>query len=430
MSTPIANINPLTDTFENWLDKTNQIAYVLSNEAVTTSANSSGGYTEGNAHVQGILSANTIVVSNSLRGGNIQSSGLLNVSSDTLFSGANTDLQSNVFFYNAVTTVNSALMSVVGGNLNVTSNVNIKNNMIHIGTSGRLGVNTGNPTSTLSVFGSFDVSGSSSLGGNTSIFGMLTVQNTASFSNVSAANVFSDRITTNSISVSSLLYVEGATSLSDTLISTLTVASPLGIPSGGTGRSSLANNSLLVGNTSGPVSLIAPGSSGNLLVSNGTSWVPTNSFSHITSNAFTPGMIMMWGGSAASIPTGWALCDGLGGRPDLRDRFIVGAGSTYAVGDNGGSADATLPTHTHTATSTSVVTDPSHTHGLAFNATLPFDGGGGIPNSTFGGSVNRQTASNTTGITVATSTTNANTGTSGTNANLPPYYALALIIKL
>jgi hypothetical protein len=137
------------------------------------------------------------------------------------------------------------------------------------------------------------------------------------------------------------------------------------------------------------------------------------------------GGIILWSGSIGSIPAGYVLCNGNNSTPDLRDRFVVGAGSTYAVDATGGSADATLPTHTHTATS--VVTDPSHTHGLDFNATLPFDGGGGIPNSTFGGSVNRQTASNTTGITVAT--TNANAGTSGTNANLPPYYALCYIMK-
>ena len=141
--------------------------------------------------------------------------------------------------------------------------------------------------------------------------------------------------------------------------------------------------------------------------------------------SFPSGGIIMWSGSIASIPSGWVLCNGSNSTPDLRNRFVVGAGSTYAVDDTGGSADATLPTHTHTATST--VTDPGHTHGLDYNATLPFDGGGGIPNSTFGGSVNRQTASNTTGITVAT--TNANAGTSGTNANLPPYYALAYIMK-
>jgi hypothetical protein len=141
---------------------------------------------------------------------------------------------------------------------------------------------------------------------------------------------------------------------------------------------------------------------------------------------FPSGGIVLWSGSIAAIPSGWALCNGSNGTPDLRNRFIVGAGSGYAVNATGGSADAIVVSHTHTATST--VTDPGHTHGLDYNATLPFDGGGGIPNSTFGGSVNRQTASNTTGITV--STTNASTGSSGTNANLPPYYALAYIMKL
>jgi hypothetical protein len=75
-------------------------------------------------------------------------------------------------------------------------------------------------------------------------------------------------------------------------------------------------------------------------------------------------MIILWSGSIASIPSGFALCDGTSGTPDLRDRFIVGAGSTYAVDATGGSADATLPTHTHTATST--VTDPGHLHSWFF----------------------------------------------------------------
>ena len=207
-------------------------------------------------------------------------------------------------------------------------------------------------------------------------------------------------------------------------MTSLTLGSALPVASGGTGSTTLTANNVLLGNGTSALQAVAPGSSGNILTSNGTTWTSA------APTAFLTGMIILWSGSIASIPSGFALCDGTSGTPDLRDRFIVGAGSTYAVDATGGSADATLPTHTHTATSTSVVTDPSHTHGLDFNATLPFDGGGGIPNSTFGGSVNRQTASNTTGITVATSTTNANAGTSGTNANLPPYYALAYIMKL
>lgn len=47
------------------------------------------------------------------------------------------------------------------------------------------------------------------------------------------------------------------------------------------------------------------------------------------------GIITMWSGSTSNIPTGWALCNGQNGTPDLRDRFIVGAGSGYTVGETG-----------------------------------------------------------------------------------------------
>jgi hypothetical protein len=70
------------------------------------------------------------------------------------------------------------------------------------------------------------------------------------------------------------------------------------------------------------------------------------------------GIISMWSGSIASIPSGWFLCDGANGTPDLRNRFIVGAGSTYAVAATGGTADAVVVSHTHTAN----VSDPGHKH--------------------------------------------------------------------
>ena len=53
------------------------------------------------------------------------------------------------------------------------------------------------------------------------------------------------------------------------------------------------------------------------------------------------GVIVMWSGSIASIPTGWALCNGSSGTPDLRNRFVVGAGDTYGVGATGGATSAT-----------------------------------------------------------------------------------------
>ena len=54
------------------------------------------------------------------------------------------------------------------------------------------------------------------------------------------------------------------------------------------------------------------------------------------------GCIMFWSGSMEDIPEGWALCDGNNGTPDLRDRFVVGAGGDYAVGDTGGESIETL----------------------------------------------------------------------------------------
>ncbi|MBM4038468.1 MAG: tail fiber protein [Planctomycetes bacterium] len=100
----------------------------------------------------------------------------------------------------------------------------------------------------------------------------------------------------------------------------------------------------------------------------------------------------MWSGTA--IPTGWALCDGTNGRPDLRDRFIVGASATKAVNSVGGSAS-----HNHTG------------------STGPADGKIWIDDNSGG--------------TDYWSVRDSHTHTVTTNAasSLPPYYALAFIIK-
>jgi hypothetical protein len=143
------------------------------------------------------------------------------------------------------------------------------------------------------------------------------------------------------------------------------------------------------------------------------------------SSTLPTGMILLWSGAIGSIPTGYYLCDGNNGTPDLRDRFLVGAGNTYSVNQTGGSADAIVVSHTHTATSTSTVTDPGHNHTVSSASSPPNNAGG---NAVFG-PVTATTSTATTGITVATSTTNATSGTSGTGANLPPYYALAYIMK-
>ena len=53
------------------------------------------------------------------------------------------------------------------------------------------------------------------------------------------------------------------------------------------------------------------------------------------------GAIIMWSGTVATIPDGFSLCDGSNGTPDLRNRFVIGAGGTYAVGATGGSSATT-----------------------------------------------------------------------------------------
>lgn len=178
----------------------------------------------------------------------------------------------------------------------------------------------------------------------------------------------------------------------------------------------------------------------NIKTINGTSLLGSGNID-TTTGVIPSGVILLWSGSVASIPAGWKICDGTSGTPDLRDRFVVGAGSTYAVAATGGSKDAIVVSHTHTAT----VTDPGHTHTASVTDPGHFHN---LPGSTTSGGTNQTqigvnatsvnatsatattgisvtNASNTTGVTVGVSTT----GSSATNANLPPYYALCYIMK-
>lgn len=163
--------------------------------------------------------------------------------------------------------------------------------------------------------------------------------------------------------------------------------------------------------------------------------------------AVPSGCILLWSGASGSIPSGYYLCDGNNGTPDLRNRFIVGAGDTYSVNQTGGSADAIAVSHTHTATSTSAVTDAGHDHytmrGLSGypwgywtdkeqTAGSALNDGGASSYLMSGGSDDADafpSSLETTGVTVATTTTVNTAGTSGTNANLPPYFALCYIMK-
>ena len=183
------------------------------------------------------------------------------------------------------------------------------------------------------------------------------------------------------------------------------------------------------------------------------------------------GVISMWAGSTSSIPDGWQLCDGgsaatselqsvVGSTvPDLRDKFIVGAGNTYSVGNTGGSPNAVVVEHSHTgeshahgintsfnisASGTTSTDDVPHTHPIAgtvgtgsgLNAGADYTGNYSPRSTNAATDTNHShTFSINTTASLSGSTENGgggNTGVEGVNAegkNLPPYYSLCYIIK-
>lgn len=153
---------------------------------------------------------------------------------------------------------------------------------------------------------------------------------------------------------------------------------------------------------------------------------------------FPRGGIIMWSGAVASIPESWALCDGANGTPDLRDRFIVGAGGAYGVADVGGAdtvtlAEAQLPAHGHAAGALAAASGGGHSHAYfqgASHAVVPSSGT--VTRGYLNGNateVTRQTdvqGAHTHGISGST----ASAGGGQAHENRPPYLALAYIMKL
>ena len=140
--------------------------------------------------------------------------------------------------------------------------------------------------------------------------------------------------------------------------------------------------------------------------------------------AFPVGGIILWSGSIASVPSGWALCNGSSGTPDLRDRFVVGAGSTYAVAATGGATTVTLdttqiPSHTHTTSSVSTA-DLSHTHngsgtssGQSVGHTHSGTTGDQSVDHTHSGTTGNNNVDHNHGVSGTTAVQNANHGHSG-----------------
>ena len=167
--------------------------------------------------------------------------------------------------------------------------------------------------------------------------------------------------------------------------------------------------------------------------------LPTSSVSQnsVTSTVPSPGAgaipsgaIVMWRGTIASIPLGWQLCDGTNGTPDLRDKFIVGANQ-----DAGGVAETIVSgtlsqaggsaTHIHEA---GTLLGPAHTHGFSTTTSGPSSGGGAHCGDD--GYATRWHTHTVTGTTDTGNSGGPVTGETASASSLPPYYALAFIIKV
>lgn len=163
-----------------------------------------------------------------------------------------------------------------------------------------------------------------------------------------------------------------------------------------------------------------------------------------TARLVPTGVILMWSGTISTIPEGWALCDGTNGTPDLRNRFIVGAGASYAEGATGGATSKTTSTdgaHTHSISvsvgghTLALSRIPSHSHSYVRGAGTWNTSGGSDSDASAG---NRKANSyNSASAGSSYSHSHSGSGSSGSAGGhshtvnvVPPYYALALIMKL
>ena len=167
-------------------------------------------------------------------------------------------------------------------------------------------------------------------------------------------------------------------------------------------------------------------------------------------DAIASGIIVVWSGAVVDIPVPYRICDGTNSTPDLRNRFIIGAGTTYAVNAIGGNIG-----HTHTLggeTGNTVLTVdqmPAHTHGITDPGHNHFVGGSGYfatgstyeprsPGAPGNPFVDVPYVSSDVKVTnISIQSTGSNGGhthsfstTTATTNNLPPYYALAYIMKV
>lgn len=227
------------------------------------------------------------------------------------------------------------------------------------------------------------------------------------------------------------------------------------------------------GDVTGPASAVSGnlasfnGTTGKAIQDSGSTAADFATSGHTHAAGFVPvGGIIMWSGNGASIPTNWAFCDGSNSTPDLRDRFIVGAKQddagvaktsvTGALTQSGGSINYTpagtnstptfagtaLGNHQHGVTGVAVGAHASHNHNVPASGTGTVKVGTAASNAALASHTHTTDGPGSTLThSISGNADNASAGTpagtvsaptfAGTAATIvPPYYALAFIMRI
>ena len=396
--------------------------------ATTLTGTLSGDVTSTNGHITNLTSSNATITGGS-------ATGLTNL-----------------------TAANATLTNGSVGTL-YSANLSVANLVVSGGTiAGLASLSVINLTSTNFVSGNAQLTGGNHLGA-TALSATL-----GQFTNFSASNVLIAGGSINNIG--GFTAVSAQTTNFSTGNAVITGGSTTGLTNvtstnGQVANFTSSNVTVTGGNVSNTVGLNNTLTGANLINAVATTRSYNDNSTAVATTAFVQtvlprGMIMMWNSTAASIPTGWQLCDGSNGTPNLQGQFIVGASASggYVFGANGGATSVTLttgnlPSHTHLATLSGAtdqggahnhtIIDPGHYHSSPGKGA---PNGGGVSGA-FDSSRNPPgypTTTEVTGISLAqaathnhTLTVTGNVGATGSGqsfSTLPPYYALCYIQKM
>ena len=199
-------------------------------------------------------------------------------------------------------------------------------------------------------------------------------------------------------------YITGSSVASHNQDASTITSGTLGVARGGTGASTLTSGSYILGNGTSAVQFKTAAQVLSHIGAAASSH--THTASQISGLSTIPsGVICIWSGAANAIPSGWYLCDGNNGTPNLSGKFVIGYSSTYTVGKTGGEATHTLTQAELPATVTvKSISNKSPNTGSSYYHPAP---------SSTGSSTQKPYP----------------LGSGTAHNNMPPYYALCYIMK-